>query len=200
MPSQPEPSSQLDPATLAAMVRTTLDALPVSPDASADDIAAQRQAALRAIAAFAPRDPVEAMLAARATVTHHAIMECFRRAMLPDVEDALAIRLRNNALALSRLFTITLRELEQMQARPARPVPTTADRAAPRDQPSPQTTPATSQAQVTPATKPPAAPHPAILAPARPQDPLQAKIVAELIERTHTSATAHATGGMAHAA
>ena len=75
MPSQPEPSSQLDPATLAAMVRTTLDALPVSPDASADDIAAQRQAALRAIAAFAPRDPVEAMLAACATGTDHAIME-----------------------------------------------------------------------------------------------------------------------------
>ena len=30
MPSQPEPSSQLDPATLAAMVRTTLDALHAS--------------------------------------------------------------------------------------------------------------------------------------------------------------------------
>jgi hypothetical protein len=200
-PERPEPSSQLDPATLAAMVRTTLDALPVSPDASAEDIAAQQQAALHAIAAFAPRDPVEAMLAARATVTHHAIMECFRRAMLPDVEDALAIRLRSNALALSRLFTTTLRELEQMQARPARTVPATSDTTAPnRDQPSAQTTPATSQAQVAPVTKPPAAPHPAILAPASANDPLHAKIMAELIERTYTSAAATSAGGMAHAA
>src|ERR1700739_796020 len=114
MPARPEPFSHLNPATLAAMVRTTLDALPVSPGSSAEEIAAQRQAAPCAIAAFAPRDPVEAILAARATVTHHAIMECFRRATLPDVGDALAIRLRNNALALSRLFTTTLRELEQM--------------------------------------------------------------------------------------
>jgi hypothetical protein len=197
MPSQPDPSCHLNLTTLAVMVRTALDALPVSPDSPAEDIASQQQAALCAIAAFAPRDPVEAMLAARATVTHHAIMECFRRAMLPDVGDALAIRLRNNALALSRLFTTTLRELEQMQAGPARPVPATSDTSR-RDPPPPQTPPpATSQAS---AMKPPAAPRPAILAPTRPEDLLQAKIVAELIERTHTSVAATAIGGMPRAA
>ena len=123
MPSHPDLASRLDPATLAAVVGTTLDALPVGPGASAGDIAARREAALLAIAALGPRDPLEAMLAARATVTHYAIMECFRRAVLPDVEDAMAIRLRNNAISLSRLFTATLRELEQLRARPPRPVP-----------------------------------------------------------------------------
>ena len=132
MPSHPDLATQLDPATLAALVRTTLDALPVNPDWSADEIAARREAALLAIAALGPRDPIEAMLAARATVTHYAVMECFRRAVQPDIEDAMAMRLRNNAIALSRLFTTTLRELEQIQARPARliqavPAPSATD-------------------------------------------------------------------------
>jgi hypothetical protein len=130
MPSHPDLATQLDPATLATLVRTTLDALPVNPDWSAEDIAARREAALLAIAALGPRDPIEAMLAARAIVTHYAVMECFRRAVQPDIEDVLAMRLRNNAIALSRLFTTTLRELEQMQARPARPVQAVPETAA----------------------------------------------------------------------
>ncbi len=133
MPSHPDPASQLDPATLATLVRTTLDALPVNPDWSAEDIAARREAALLAVAALGPRDPVEAMLAARVVALHHAVMESLRRAVLPEAEDTMVIRLRGSAIALSRLFDATLRELEQMQARPARPVQAAPEPAAEED-------------------------------------------------------------------
>ena len=77
IPSQP---AKLDPAILADMLRATIAALPVDPDASPEATDAHRQAALIAVTSLRPRDAMEAMLAVRIVSAHHAAMECFRRA------------------------------------------------------------------------------------------------------------------------
>jgi hypothetical protein len=51
---------------------------------SSEDFVAQIAAALRALNGIAPRDEMEGMLAVQMIATHHAAMECFRRAMLPS--------------------------------------------------------------------------------------------------------------------
>ncbi len=51
--------------------------------ASVDDRAAQIRAAVGALKGIAPRDEMEGMLAVQMIATHHAAMECFRRALLP---------------------------------------------------------------------------------------------------------------------
>jgi hypothetical protein len=58
--------------------------------------------ALAAVHAFGPKDAVEGMLAAQAVALHHAAMECFRRAMIPDQPGEAAARLRRDAANLSR--------------------------------------------------------------------------------------------------
>jgi hypothetical protein len=103
----------IDPATLANMLHATVAALPVDPDASAEDLDAQRQAALLAVTALCPRDPVEAMLAARIVSAHHAAMECFRRAARHDIDDNSALRLQGKAVSLANLAMRTLRELRK---------------------------------------------------------------------------------------
>jgi hypothetical protein len=108
----------LDPAILADMLRATVAALPVDPDASADDLDAQRQAALLAVMALCPRDSMEAMLAARIVSAHHAAMECFRRAARHDIDDNAALRLQGKAISLANLAQRTLRELRKCQAEP----------------------------------------------------------------------------------
>lgn len=73
--------------------------------ASAEDqeAAHQRQGhALAALAAFAPKNEVEGMMAAQAVALHLAAMECARRAMHPDQPGDAASRLRRDAASLSR--------------------------------------------------------------------------------------------------
>ncbi len=52
--------------------------------ASVDDRAAQIRAAVGTLKGIAPRDEMEGMLAVQMIATHHAAMECFRRAMLTN--------------------------------------------------------------------------------------------------------------------
>ena len=119
MTPHPAQSDLLHPATLDAMIRTALRSLPLNLEASTVELAMQRQAAVIAVTSLRPRDPIEAALAARFVALHFAVMESFHRAMLPDVTEAVAIRLRGNAITLSRLMNQTLQDLEQRQAGPA---------------------------------------------------------------------------------
>ncbi len=109
----------LDPATIADMLRATVAALPLDPDASPEELDTQRQAALLAVMALSPRDPMEAMLAVRIVSAHHAAMECFRRAARHDIDDNAALRLHGKAISLANLAMRTLRELRKCQAAPA---------------------------------------------------------------------------------
>lgn len=67
-----------------------------------EQIVAATAAALSAVQGFAPRDPVEGMMAAQAVALHHAAMECFRRAMVPGQPSEVAERLRRQGANLSR--------------------------------------------------------------------------------------------------
>jgi hypothetical protein len=152
------------------MLRTTLDALPHHPRASAEEIATLREAAFRAIATLRPRDPLEAMLAARIVGVHAHIMDNLRDAAQPDLPPVLKLRLQGRAVALGRLMDTTLhtfldRQKTAVARQPAAlPVPVPA----PRAQPAPAA--AQADAPSAPAradTKPQAAPaaRPAAAAP-----------------------------------
>jgi len=67
-----------------------------------EQIFAATAAALSAVQGFAPRDPVEGMMAAQAVALHHAAMECFWRAMIPAQPFEVTDRLRRQGANLSR--------------------------------------------------------------------------------------------------
>lgn len=75
-------------------------------------------AALTMLEAFHPRDHLECMLSAQAVALHASMMECLRRAMHADTPEAVAIKLRANAVQLNRAFSLTLRDLERRQSKP----------------------------------------------------------------------------------
>ncbi len=121
---------QPDPATLGVMVRRTIAALPFDSEASEEDAAEQCEAAVVALMAFRPRDPMEAMLAPRIISTHHAAMVCFRRPGRPGTPDHMALRLHGKGMSLANLATRTQRVLRKCQAEPpAYPAPPLAEEA-----------------------------------------------------------------------
>jgi len=95
----------LDPATTHATLATIFGALRRDPERSPAQLQVQRDAGATLISALRPRDPVEAAYTARAAAAHHASMECFRRAILPDTPDNAATRWHGKAIALSRMNT-----------------------------------------------------------------------------------------------
>jgi hypothetical protein len=152
-PPTQTPAVPLNPASLAAMQRATVDALPPRPGASAAETAAQREGALAFLAALLPRNPVEATLAAGIVVAHYAAMECFRRAARDDLSVDLHLRTVGKAIALCRMIDATMRDLARRQGSlagqpAARPAAVPAGRA----QPAPEAARAE-----TPPQQPPAA-------------------------------------------
>jgi hypothetical protein len=87
---------------LSFMLNAVLAALTLDPNRDVDDLKCEREAAAAMLAALQPRDAIEAALAARVVVAHHAAMECFRRAALAEVSDLLMGRLFAKAMALSQ--------------------------------------------------------------------------------------------------
>jgi hypothetical protein len=110
----------LDPATFQTLISTTIDALPHHPKASPEEIAAQQHAAFLVIASLRPRDPLEAMLAARVTAAHAHVMDNLRNAAQPDLPPNLQLHFQGRAIGLSRLMDVTLHEFWNRQTAPAR--------------------------------------------------------------------------------
>lgn len=209
-PTQPLP---LDPATLAAMLRSTLDTLPHHPDATAEEIANRQQAAQIAIDTLRPRDPVEAILAARCVAIHAAVMENFRCAAQRGLPHELKLHYTGKAIVLSRLADAALGELAKRQARPAlqpvasvplpAPRPRPSPAAAQPDQPSKNQPPAPAAAAPAPdPTQPPsppvlrqqntAAPRSAILAPLTAAEAARGRMLDEIAARAMAPAAARA--------
>ena len=92
-------------------------------------------AVVTAFAAFAPRDPLEQMLAAQAVAAHHAALECMTLAMLTE-DLAEQGRLRGRFATLNRSMRDTMRTLTKMQERPANSLPPIAERQARRPAPA----------------------------------------------------------------
>lgn len=74
-------------------------------------------AAVSELESLAPRDHVEAMIAIQLVSSHHAAMDCFRRAMNPNLSDDLAIRLRKTAATMMRAMTDAQRALDRLKTR-----------------------------------------------------------------------------------
>jgi hypothetical protein len=126
--TQPQPLA-LDPVTHAAMLCTTMDALPFHPRATAEQKAAMCEAARIAIGRLRPRDPLEAMLAARIVAFHAHIMDDLQKAAQADLPPTLQLRFEGRAMALARMMDATVFELRDRQTVPARraePLPATA--------------------------------------------------------------------------
>ena len=117
MPSNTNPAPPITPilAILTTMLRTTLNALPVNPDATAEETAALRQMVEYALTELEPNTPIQAMLASRIISADFAVMECFRRSMLPDLPHNHVARYQANVVRLSRLADATRRELRMLQ-------------------------------------------------------------------------------------
>jgi hypothetical protein len=128
----------LDPITLGSMRCTTTDALPHHPQASAEEITNQHNAAFLVVAALRPRDPLEAMLAARIVAAHFHTMDNFRCAAQRDLPPDLQLRFQGRAVTLSRMMDLTLHNfMDRQTVAPRRPA-VTVPVAAPAPQPAPE--------------------------------------------------------------
>ncbi len=181
----------LDPATTDETLATIFAAQRSDLDRTPAQHQTQREAAAALIAALRPRDPMEAAYATGAAAAHYGSMECFRRAMFPDLPDNLAIRWHGKAVALSRLNTEMVRTLREHQAAtphvqpqpaarptvPSLPAPALAARpaAATPAKPAGKQDPTPSERQSPAPAAPAATTQPAAATPAEPagrQDPL----------------------------
>lgn len=174
-PAQP---LTLDPATFKTMLHGVVDALPHHPQAKPEEIAALREAAYLAISALRPRDPLEAMLAARIISAHFHAMHSLACAVQPNLPPALQLRHQGRAVALSLLTDASLRNLLNRQTAPARqpqglPAAVGPD---PRPQPAPQAARADTHPapEATHAAPPPALPQAAAPQPPAPAQPTPA--------------------------
>ena len=80
-----------------------------------------------AMEAFAPEDPVEAMIVAQAIGLHHGAMEAMRRAVLPDLLPENAIEAWQRAADLSRAMIEAVEALDRRRALAPAPAPAPQD-------------------------------------------------------------------------
>jgi hypothetical protein len=74
-------------------------------------------AVFAALAAFKAADEIEGMIAAQAVSLHHAAMECFRRAILPDQPPEIASKLRKDGANAARAMTDMLDALDRKRGK-----------------------------------------------------------------------------------
>jgi hypothetical protein len=160
----------LDPGFVGEMLNTLAATAPAGeadPDAAG---AARREAARIAFEALHPADAAQAMLAAEIIAIHRAVMDCLRRAMLPDIELASMLRLHAAAASLGRMLNAARRALAASQAppKPARAMAeakatTAAARTGPKPPRAPSQTLPVQRAEPAAASIPVAAPEPLLL-------------------------------------
>jgi len=134
----------LDPATFNTMLRSTIEALPQHPHATAEARAERCDAAFLAISALRPRDPLEAMLAARIIALHYHAMYNLACCLQPNTPGDLQLRCQARGESLGRQSDKMRAEyLHNQQTNPARrPAGLPASAAvAPEPQPQPQPAP-----------------------------------------------------------
>jgi len=157
----------LDPATFNTMLRSTIEALPHPPHATPAERAEQREAVFLAIGALHPRDPLEAMLAARIVALHCHAMHDLACCIQPNVPGDLQLRCQARAQSLGRQSDKMRADyLLNQQNNPARrPAGLPVSAVIPQE-PQPQPQPASQAAAVDPKAAPPTAEAGPKLAPA----------------------------------
>ena len=111
------PSSDLAAVFPKVMVRTLLETVRVPDRETREQQNERMDAAVIALMSFGTQTSTDMMYAAHAVASHHATMECFRRAMLAVGNSDVAVRLHRSAVSLSRMMADNLDTLESRHAR-----------------------------------------------------------------------------------
>ena len=106
-----DPDNEVGADFALDVLEMTLDTMRVRENEAPAHLAARRAAVATALDALPARNPIEQMYAAHAVASHHATMECFRRAMLAVNDPDAATRLHRSAVALSRMMSVTVQDL-----------------------------------------------------------------------------------------
>ncbi|HET7883287.1 MAG TPA: hypothetical protein VFL55_20545 [Acetobacteraceae bacterium] len=93
------------------LMEMVFDTMRVRANEDPERQAVRRKAAVAAVAAMNQQDPVGMMFAAHAVASHHAVMECFRRAMVAVNDPGATTRMHRNAALLSRMMAETVKGL-----------------------------------------------------------------------------------------
>jgi hypothetical protein len=97
------------------LLEMTFDTMRTRANEDPARLATRRAAVATALDSLQARDPIGQMFAAHAVASHHATMECFRRAMLAVNDPDAATRLHRSATALSRMMADTVKDLSGRQ-------------------------------------------------------------------------------------
>ena len=119
-PPRPPETDELHPSDAVfatELMDLMLDTMRVREREDPSRQATRRKAAIVALGAMNVRDPVDLMFAAHAVASHHATMECFRRAMLAVNDPDAASRMHRSAMSLSRMMAETVKDLASRQSR-----------------------------------------------------------------------------------
>jgi hypothetical protein len=110
------PGTQISPVMLRCLLRILSTTLPGSGSDSAEFAADKWEMAREVFFSLEPRNPVEAVLAARAVAAHFATLDLYARAAVSGTSDEKAMRLRAKAKAETRTFDTSLDEIERRHA------------------------------------------------------------------------------------
>jgi hypothetical protein len=102
------------------VLAATFETMPLRPNEGPADQTIHEAATYTALMSLHARDPIDLMFAAHVVASHHATMECFRRAMCAANNADAAARMHRSATMLSRMMADTVKTLDARQATPDR--------------------------------------------------------------------------------
>lgn len=110
-PADPDEFEDFDPLFANDLMDMMFETMRPRANEDPERQVTRRKAALVALAALKQQDPLGMMFAAHAVASHHATMECFRRAMLATGDPSATSRMHKNAAMLSRMMAETVKDL-----------------------------------------------------------------------------------------
>ncbi len=101
------------------VLAATFETMRVRPNEEPAHLHIREAATYTALKSLQARDPIELMFAAHVVASHHATMECFRRAMRATDNADVASRMHRSAALLSRMMSDTVKDLESRRKQAA---------------------------------------------------------------------------------
>ena len=111
------PSPDMVNVVPKVMVRTLLETVRVPEKETEEQQNERMDAAVIALMSIGAASSTDLMYAAHAVASHHATMECFRRAMLSVGNSDVTVRFHRSAVSLSRMMAANLDTVENRRAR-----------------------------------------------------------------------------------
>jgi hypothetical protein len=121
-PTPPPPATTDQPAArinvdfARQLLAATFETVRMPANEDPAHLAIRESATYTALTSLQARDPIELMFAAHVVASHHATMECFRRAMRATDNADVASRMHRNAVLLSRMMADAVEHLEARQS------------------------------------------------------------------------------------